>query len=468
MKILQLTAENVKKLKVVDITPKGPLVQVTSRKNGQGKTSVLDSIWWALGGEKNVQGVPIRRGAENGRIRLNLGDLIVERRFLASGSSPITVRNAAGAAPGTPDKKLPVYGSPQEILNALIGRLSFDPLAFARKKPREQYDDLKAIAKLEIDVDAMKAQNDADFKHRQEINRDAKAKRAQAAGIVLPADLPDSPVDESELLNQMQAAGEHNASIETRKARREQTQRDANDLKAQGIRFREIAAANRKRTAERVAELRRQIDSVEREGAAMAASADDDAEAALKAAAELERKIDEAPALPAPINVTELRAALESAKVINAHIARRDRRAAITAEADEMEAQAKELTARMEARELAKLEALKAAKMPIAGLGFGDGFVTYNGLPLDQASDGETLRVSAEIAMAENPELRVIRIRDGSLLDDDNLAILAQMAAEKDYQIWVEQVDRTGTVGIVMEDGEVVADNQPELEGVSA
>src|ERR1017187_8482228 len=103
MKIIRLTAENVKKIKVVDITPTGDLIQVTG-KNGSGKSSVLDSIWWALGGEKNIQDVPIRTGTESARVRLDLGDMVVERVFRACGTTSITVRNKAGSEPGTPDK----------------------------------------------------------------------------------------------------------------------------------------------------------------------------------------------------------------------------------------------------------------------------------------------------------------------------------------------------------------------------
>src|SRR3989337_2937510 len=62
MKILKLTAENVKKLRAVEITPTGELVEVTGR-NGAGKTSVLDAIWWALAGTKHIQAVPIRTRA---------------------------------------------------------------------------------------------------------------------------------------------------------------------------------------------------------------------------------------------------------------------------------------------------------------------------------------------------------------------------------------------------------------------
>lgn len=109
----------------------------------------------------------------------------------------------------------------------------------------------------------------------------------------------------------------------------------------------------------------------------------------------------------------------------------------------------------MEAREQARLDAIGKAEMPIPGLSFGDGVVTFNGLPLNQASDAEQLMISTAIAAALNPKLRVIRIRDGSLLDDDAMVRLAAFAEERDMQIWIERVDGSGTVGIVMEDGHV-------------
>jgi DNA repair exonuclease SbcCD ATPase subunit len=122
VKILRLTAENVKKLKVVDITANAGMNQITG-KNGSGKTSVLDSIWWALGGKDGIQAVPIRKGQEKAFIRLDLGELIVERRFNASGTTTLSVKNSEGAA----------YPSPQSMLDALVGSLSFDPLAFSGK-----------------------------------------------------------------------------------------------------------------------------------------------------------------------------------------------------------------------------------------------------------------------------------------------------------------------------------------------
>lgn len=463
MKIIQLTAENVKKLKVVDITPKGNVVRVTG-KNGQGKTSVLDSIWWALAGKDGIQAVPIRKGAEEARIRVNLGEIIVERKFLPSGTTTLTVRNPVGAEPGTPDSKLPKYGSPQEMLDALMGELSFDPLAFMRMKPREQFDELRRISKLSVDIDKLDAENKLDFAKRTDVNRDLKAKRAQADGIVIQDGTPTEPVDEDEVLNKIQSAGEHNAAIETRKARREQTQRDANGKKAEGVRLRSDAASQRARAVERVSELERQLEAFKRDAEAQAAELDAKASDALAIAADLEKKIDSAEPLPAPMSVTDLRAELDAAKFTNTLVAKRGQRDAILSDAAKLEAQSKELTDRMAAREAEKVAAIQSAKMPIDGLGFGDGAITFNGLPLNQASDAEQLRVSVSIAMAKNPKLRVIRVRDGSLLDEDGGKMLAELAAQQDYQVWIEQVDSTGKIGIVMEGGQVASDNQVDEE----
>src|SRR5262245_51448409 len=88
LRIIELRAENLKRLVAVTITPKGDLVQITGR-NGQGKTSVLDSIWWALGGAKNIQGQPIRKGQERAFVSVKLGaetvKLVVTREFTAGG-----------------------------------------------------------------------------------------------------------------------------------------------------------------------------------------------------------------------------------------------------------------------------------------------------------------------------------------------------------------------------------------------
>lgn len=125
MKIISLQAENVKRLTAVSITPDGNLVQITGR-NGQGKTSVLDAIWWALEGAANIQAEPIRKGADEARIRLDLGEYVVTRTFTRKDGGGFTTGIAVESADGAR------FPSPQKMLDKLLGSLSFDPLDVAR------------------------------------------------------------------------------------------------------------------------------------------------------------------------------------------------------------------------------------------------------------------------------------------------------------------------------------------------
>lgn len=461
MKIISLTAENIKKLRAVQITPSGEIVTI-SGKNGAGKTSVLDSIWWALAGTKTIQGQPIRKGETKARIKLDLGDLVVERKFTETAGSTLSVESADGAR----------FPSPQKMLDALLGELSFDPLAFARMDPRKQFDELRRVSKLEVDIDKLNGLNKSDYDKRTEINRDARAKRAQAEGVAVPADNGAKPVDETALVDELQKAGETNADIETRKGRREAAQAAIEQRKTDYISATTMAGkvrvdADAAYEAAGVA-AKEAYDRAVRDAGAALTKARAEAEqwdrtglTKAEEAAALERKLAEAAELPAPVDVTALRQKIEAAKQTNAAITARktaaERKAALTAEVVALEKQSREITERMEAREKAKEDGIKGAAMPVPGLGFGDGAVTYNGIPFDQASSAEQMRVSMSIAMAANPKLRVIRIVDGSLLDEDSLAAISEMAKADDFQVWIETVSSSGTVGVVIDDGAVVS-----------
>jgi AAA domain len=419
MKILQLTAENVKKLTVVQIEPDGNLVQITG-KNGQGKTSVLDAIWWLLAGGENVQSKPIRNGADSARIEAKLGDgktvkLIVERRFTEK-ASYLSVKTSDGAK----------YGSPQKLMDDLIGTLAFDPLGFMRADSRKQFETLRGLVQLDEDIDEIDHLNKADFDARTIINRDIKQNCAAAVAIAVPEGLPEKPVDEEQLLGEMQQASEFNVVLERRKAGRREVASNIAGWRSEAASLREQAA-----------QLLEQATGYE------------------QTADEAQRDLDKSDPIPSPKDLTELRARLDQAKAINVGIAARNQREIATRKADDLEARSDALTRVIQDRTAKKNAAIAAAKMPIDGLSFGDGVITFNGVPLDQASDAEQLMVSTSIAAALNPKLRVLRIRDGSLLDDDAMARLATFAAERDFQIWIERVDGSGAVGFVMEDGHI-------------
>ena len=128
-------------------------------------------------------------------------------------------------------------------------------------------------------------------------------------------------------------------------------------------------------------------------------------------------------------------------------------------EAEALRRAADEKTAALEEMREQKRNALAAAKFPIDGLGFDEVGVTFRGVPFAQCSSAERMKVSLSIAAALNPTIRVIRVNDGSLLDSESMAEVERMAAERNMQVWVERVDETGKVGIVIEDGEVLTEN---------
>lgn len=412
MKILKLTAENIKKLKVVEIAPHGNVVQVTG-KNGSGKSSTLDAIWWALAGGDAIQGKPIRDGQETARIRLDLGDLIVERKFNEKGTTLI-VQNAEGAK----------YGSPQKMLDALVGSLSFDPLEFSRMKAKDQFDLLRQFV-ASVDFDAIDAANKADYDKRAQVNRDVKQYLAAANAIEVPAGMDDAqPIDESALVEKLKNAADTNADINARKQRRE-------------------------RAADRVTEISSRILTLQSE-----------IDALKKEREELDNAIKTAEPLPALVDTAEVQKQIEDARAHNAAVSKIARKRELLKSSEEKEAESAAITKRMEERTASAKAAIAAADLPLPGLGLGDGIVTLNGIPFDQISSAEQLRASVAIAMASNPKLRVLRIKDGSLLDDDGLEIIRQVAADRDFQVWMECVDSSGKVGVYMEDGEVVAVNE--------
>jgi hypothetical protein len=103
-----------------------------------------------------------------------------------------------------------------------------------------------------------------------------------------------------------------------------------------------------------------------------------------------------------------------------------------------------------------KREMLAKANYPIKGLAVSeDGTVLFEGVPFSQSSRAQQIRTSVAIGLAMNPSLRVLLIRDGSLLDDDNLEIVREMADAADAQIWIERVGNKDESAIIIEDGHV-------------
>jgi len=396
MKIVKLTAENIKRLKAVEISPDGS-VQVITGRNAQGKTSVLDAIWLALGGgaASRETSRPIRDGEESASVTLDLGDLVVVRTWTGD-KTALSVKSADGAK----------FSSPQGVLDSLVGRLSFDPLEFTRLSDRDQVAALLDLVDLGIDLEKLARDRSESYGKRHAVGLEGKA-----IGDVpeLFPDVPEVEVSASELISQI----------------------------------REIQNAEQAQSSDRA--LVAKFEDLVKDLAAQL----QDAEGSLQTAREVVEKhtlIGDSVALEKSLEQVE-----ETNRSVR-HNAEATRKAAQKAALrDDYDA----LTATIDSLDAAKSKALAAAEFPVDGLGFDDNGVTYKGVPFSQASSAEQIRVSLAMAMSLNPKLRVIRILDGSLLDTENLALIAEMAKDKDYQIWIERVTDGSGVGVVIEDGEV-------------
>jgi regulator of replication initiation timing len=435
MRILRIVAENIKRLKVVDFEPNKYMVRL-SGANGAGKSSVLDAIEYALVGTKTVPTMPVRKGSGKAIIKLDLGDIVVTRR-MTEGSPKragyLTIEGKDGK----------VWKDPDEVLRSLMGAISFDPLAFLNMEPKKQFDTLAHIAMPDVSLDDIEIQAKADYDQRTVIKKERDALQLRRDAIHVPADLPEAKYDEAALIKDLQQASEYNTGLLN-------LQRDRDKL-TEAIERDEAEVASNRTKAE---ELRAQADNLDREALILEVEAQ-----------KTRAKMAKWEPLPEPKNSADLAEQINHARIVNAAIDRAAQRSQLDEQIATKQTEWEGLDEAVKRGVRKKDEALALAKYPIEGLGFDTGKreVIYNSLPFDQASHAEQMKTSMAIGMAINPKLRIMRIKDGSLLDDSSLAIIAEMAQAQDFQVWLESVSTTGKVGIYLSDGEVAAINDEPL-----
>lgn len=433
-RIIRLASENIKRLKAVEIFPNKHVNRI-SGANGSGKTSILDSIEWVLQGTSNVPSQPVRKGSGRARIVAETDEYIITRTFTEGGSRNGLLKLESKANPGT------FRAGPQELLNEILGRISFDPLEFLRMKPEKQLEELRKLVKFDIDLDQLDKDYEADYLLRRDLKKEVTALETRRDAIKVPDGLPSKKHDEAALVKELREASEYNAEIErNRRERQETADKMMEDAKTVFTIRNEIVTLRQK-----IDELERNADKLEAQNA------------------EMEKRIASWHPLPEPKNAGDLADAITNAKRINAAIDQRNFRATFEREIEQKEKRIAEISADLKKREAQKMEAISSAKYPVEGLAFGSDEIIYEGLPFNQVSNADQIRAAVGIGMAANPQLRVMRIKDGSLLDETSMEIIKKMAQDNDYQAFIEVVDTSGKVGVYLEDGEVKAVNE-ELE----
>ena len=429
--ILQLTAENVKRLHAVDIKPDGSLVIIGGR-NAQGKSSVLDSIEFALGGDPSAK-MPVRRGEANARVVVNLGEIVVKRTFTAAGGTSLVVTNADGQK----------QSSPQTILDKLTGALTFDPLAFSRQKPAAQAETLRALVGLDFTKETLETERL--YNERTAVNREAKALEARMAALPHHTEVPKEETSATAILEeQAKAASTNKANA----AARSQAQQD-------DLFFRQclsiVASTNVEieKTEKEIARLQNVLEGLK---SAVERQTQKVKDAKIKADAsefDASKLVD--------IDLTTFATKLTAVEQVNRKVRDNKLRAEVVAQFKAKTEQAEQLTLKLSKLDADKRAKINTAKYPIEGLAFDTaGGITMAGIPFEQCSSAEQLRVSVAIGLALHPKLRVLLIRDGSLLDSDSLDTIAAMAQEAKAQLWIERVGTDGQTSVVIEDGQVV------------
>lgn len=426
MRIIRLQAEGFKRLVAVDITPEGDLVEIRGN-NGNGKSSVLDAIFAALAGADGAPVMPVRDGEEAAVIRLDLGELIVTRYFTAHGTTGLKVTNQEGFE----------AKSAQTMLDKLVGRISFDPLEFLSLKPSEQAEELRKLVSLDVDLDAMVKANDEDYAARRDVNRDAQSVKSQLDALGGERHVPEDAPDRDALLASMEGASATNTTIER--------ERDSRTAKAAEM---DELENDLDQLAGQILEMQQRFS----EGKELLATG--------------RELLEKAEPLADPVDVTALREQLLEADRIAENRRVNEQRKGLAEQHESLVARAAALTDAMDRRKRQRATAISQAKMPVEGLALtvddvGKLDVEYGGVPFSQASDAERLRVAAAVAMAANPELRVLRLKDASLLDKGGVETLRELAKAHDFQIWAEFVGDEGP-GIIMEAGEVRGAEAPE------
>lgn len=389
-------------------------------------TSILTAIWALLASKAGLKNIdqPVHNGKGTAVIEgvIDLGDgetLRITRSFTAAGGMNIKVMAGDGSM---------AVRSPETALKKLFTSISFDPLAFSKMKGKEQVEVYLRAVDTELDLDELNVKRAQIYDQRTEINREVDTVTKTLQGLPeSTASAEDEEVSGASILAEQQAAQEQ---IEKRWRYNE-------SLNAKLREFDQNTA--------RVTELRRLLEEAEED------QASNESEIGVIQA--------EIAKLPPDPNLTGFAERLTAIEETNRQIRLAKQRAALEVSRDEGEAEAQKYSALLDAIDMSKRAVIAKVPQIVPGLTFDEEGMIFNGVPLAQASGSERLLVSCQVGIALNPEVRVMTVQDGPLLDTSSMELLERIADEHDFQVWIERqmgTDAEG-VGFTISEGHVIA-----------
>lgn len=408
VKITQFEAENVKRIKALTLTPALAGLTVIGGRNNQGKTSGLDAIVWALGGDRYRPSQAQREGSVlPPRLRLELSNgIIVER---SGKNSDLKVTDASGRKAG------------QQLLNSFVEQLALDMPRFMQSTSKEKATTLLRIIGLEEQVEKLERQEKELYNQRHAIGQIADQKAKYAKELPSYPEAPAEPVSAYDLIQRQQ----------------------------------DILARNgeNQRKRERAAQLAAEMDRVGKELALLEEQYKTlcaDYETAQKSALDLQ---DEA--------TDELEASIRNIEAVNAKVRTNQDKARAEAEAKECGDQYAGLTAQLEAVRQQKTDLLQGAKLPLPGLSVEDGELIYKGKPWDCMSGSDQLKVSTAIVRALKPDCGFVLLDKLEQMDLETLREFSAWMEAEGLQGIATRVSTGGECSIIIEDGYVAGEEKP-------
>lgn len=418
IKINALQVENVKRVKAVALEPSANGLTVIGGKNGQGKTSVLDAIAWALGGDRYRPSNAEREGSTlPPHIKLELSNgLTVER---SGKNSALKVVDTTGKRSG------------QQLLNEFVEQLAIDLPRFLQASNREKADTLLQVIGVGDQVHSLEVKEKDVYNRRHMIGQEADRKRKYADELPHYPAAPNEPVSASQLIRQQQDILARNGENQRKRMRANQIEHEYG------------------RTAAHVSLLRSQLADAEKQLQQLEA----DLAIAQKDALDLQ---DE--------STDEIERSLQEIEQINIQVRANCDREKAEQDAAHYAQQYQDLTKELEEIRHDKYALLDSAKLPLPGLSVEDGELTYNGKKWDCMSGADQLIAATAIVRAINPKCGFVLLDKLEQLDADTLLSFGSWLEEQGLQAIATRVSTGPECSIIIEDG-FVASEQLAAQG---
>lgn len=423
VKITALEAENVKRIKAVALTPSPTGLTLVGGNNNQGKTSVLDALAWALGGERFRPDAAQRDGAiAPAHLKVTLSNgVVVERK---GKNASLTVTDPTGRRSG------------QQLLNAFVEPLALDLPRFMDASDKEKADILLRIIGIGAELHTRDLEIKGLYDKRTFTGQLAAQKKHFAEEMISYPEAPDEPVSASELIRQQQDILARNGENQRLRAQyaelEQQVQQCVDELK---------------RTRERIATLQQLADELDAKHTKLF----NQRETARKTVSQLQ---DESTA--------ELEASIRDIEETNRKVRANLEKSRAEDEAAQYASEYDRLTESIQQKRAERMALLNGADLPLPGLSVEDGVLTYNGKHWRDMSGSDQLRVAAAIVRRLNPDCGFVLLDKLEQMDMTTLQEFSAWLEAEGLQAIATRVSTGSECQIIIEDG-MVKDAEPPV-----